>query len=196
MSEYWALNDEGRLYIPNLTPESIAYDLDDRNYGSFYLNSERRIDADAMPNSIQSVSPFPMGVWIMQSDGKLHAGGMPNKIYGQSPYPYGVWYLKSIGIMHAGGMPETLGWEEPYLPTTYRLTETTDKPILETYPNIDLIGAFANATDLVLIKSNDKLRKIGTYSFRNTSLTEVEIPDDCVYEETSFPDGCVVNPDE
>lgn len=164
MSEYWALNEEGRLYIPNLTPESIPYDIYDRCASSWYLNSETgRIDADIIPNAVQSSSPFPMGVWYMQSNGKLHAGGIPDKIYGQSPYSQGVWYLRSIGQLHAGGIPYNI-----------------------------IKDSFLNCNNLKKVKIPNSMTSISKLAFENTILTKVKLPDNCTYYSTSFPSDCEV----
>ena len=192
MSESWALNDEDRLYIPNLTPESIVYDLEDRNYGSFYLNSEERIDADAMPDSIQCSSPFPMGVWTLQSDGTLHAGGMPEKIYGQTPYPYGVWYLKSTGVIHAGGMPDQLEWQIPYGHGIWFVDTDENQLTTIDFNELPTLGAFSNAQNMVATVTSDNLQSIGEESYRNTRLRTIEIPQTCTYYPTSFPDDCEV----
>jgi len=60
-------------------------------------------------------------------------------------------------------------------------------------PQNTYLGAFANATQLRRISIPKSCKKIGRYSFRNTKLTAVTIASDCVYYDTSFPAGCVVN---
>lgn len=60
-------------------------------------------------------------------------------------------------------------------------------------PQNTYLGAFANATQLRRISIPKSCKKIGRYSFRNTKLTSVTIASDCVYYDTSFPAGCVVN---
>lgn len=54
-------------------------------------------------------------------------------------------------------------------------------------------GAFANAHNLRQVSIPKSCKKIGRYAFRNTQLSSVTIASDCVYYNTSFPDGCVVN---
>ena len=165
MSEYWALNSEGRLYIPNLTPETIPYDVQDRNYGTFYLTADERITADALPNMLK----------------------------GSTPYPYGIWYMRNPKQLHAGAMPDPLYWSAPYLPSVWHIDEELERPDFSAPPINDLLGSFANANGLNILAVNRSLQSIGQYSFRNTALEEVTIPSECTYEETSFPDECVVN---
>lgn len=55
-----------------------------------------------------------------------------------------------------------------------------------------LMGAFANAKKLSEVIIPKSCKKIGRYSFRNTSLREVVISRDCEYYPTSFPEGCRV----
>ena len=54
-------------------------------------------------------------------------------------------------------------------------------------------GAFSNAHNLRHVSIPKSCKKIGRYAFRNTQLSSVTIARDCVYYNTSFPDGCVVN---
>lgn len=53
-------------------------------------------------------------------------------------------------------------------------------------------GAFANAKNLQHIRIPPTVKNIGKYSFINTQLKSVTIAKDCVYYDTSFPDGCVI----
>lgn len=55
------------------------------------------------------------------------------------------------------------------------------------------LGAFANAVSLMQISIPRSCKKIGRYAFRNTHLSSVTIARDCVYYNTSFPEGCVVH---
>ena len=106
-------------------------------------------------------------------------------------------------------IPWTMG--DDGIPTNYRFIEPVDKAIAEPYPQgiwrvtdtgiltqelltekIDF-GAFANAHNLRQVSIPKSCKKIGRYAFRNTRLSSVTIASDCVYYNTSFPDGCVVN---
>lgn len=55
------------------------------------------------------------------------------------------------------------------------------------------LGAFANAIQLKNVVIPKSCKRIGHEAFRNTQLTSVTIARDCVYYDTSFPDGCVIN---
>lgn len=161
---YWALNEQGRLYIPNKTPELLAYDEEHRNASSFYLNEDDVITADVIPNSIDWESPYPAGIWYVQEDGKLHCGGMSDRLYWSKPYPYSMWYLnEDLGHLHDSGIPVPI-----------------------------IVDAFRNCTALQRIKINNSVKSIGKLSFENTILTQVKLADDCTYYSTTFPQDCVV----
>ena len=59
-------------------------------------------------------------------------------------------------------------------------------------PDIELVGAFANAVNLVKIVIPKSVKFIGENAFRNTALSSVKISSDCVYSQESFPDGCKI----
>lgn len=59
--------------------------------------------------------------------------------------------------------------------------------------SIDELGAFANAENLVEISIPPSVKKIGRYSFANTSLTSVRIARDCTYYPTTFPQNCTIH---
>lgn len=56
-----------------------------------------------------------------------------------------------------------------------------------------LLGAFANARELKQVSIPKSVKYIGREAFANTKLTSVTIASDCIYYDTSFPKGCVVN---
>lgn len=163
MAESWALNDQYRLYIPSLTPESISYDTSNRNYSSFYLDGTR-INADALPDSINWQTPYPIGVWYLQEDDKLHADSIPNKLSWTKPYPYSMWYIE----------PDFNHLFDSAIP----------------YPPI--IDAFRGCSKLKLIKIADSVQSIGKLSFEDTALTKVKLSDTCTYYSTTFPPDCVI----
>lgn len=66
-------------------------------------------------------------------------------------------------------------------------------PFSPLMPDRPLLGAFANATQLIRVSIPQSVKKIGAEAFRNTQLTSVTIARDCTYHSTSFPDGCIVN---
>lgn len=53
-------------------------------------------------------------------------------------------------------------------------------------------GAFRDS-DISSVVIPKSCKKIHPYAFYNTKLTEVTIARDCEYDETSFPDGCIIN---
>lgn len=161
---YWALNEQGRLYIPDKTPESLSYDYENRNVSSFYLNGEGRITVDIIPNSINWESPYPAGIWYLQENGKLHCGGMPDTLYWSKPYPFSMWYMnEEMGHLHNSGIPVPI-----------------------------IVDAFRNCTNLQRVKISETVKSIGKLSFENTALTEVTLANDCTYYATTFPEGCTV----
>lgn len=60
------------------------------------------------------------------------------------------------------------------------------------YPDCYDLGAFTNATSLVSVSFPSTLVSIGKFSFSNTALTEVTLPEKCTYYSTSFPKNCIV----
>ena len=164
--EYWALNEDGKLYIPGLTPTPIQYDTDNINIGTFYLNSNNKICADALEARLYGIPPFPKGIWYMRNDKKLRAGGIPERLYSSQPGPITAWNV---------------------------VEDEITIPIFNQSP---LLGAFANAEGLNTVLISQGLETIGEFSFRGTALESITLPQGCTYYDTSFPDGCVVNPDE
>ena len=156
---YWALNEQGRLYIPDKTPEAVTYDAEHRNAGSFYINDSGRITADAIPESVDWQPPYPMGVWYIQENKKLHAAGIPDRLYLSKPYPYSMWYFdEDLGHLFDSAIPLNI-----------------------------TVGAFRNCTNLSYVKIPSTVQRIGPHAFENTALTLVQIPQGCTYSETSFP---------
>ena len=43
---YWSLNNDGRLFIEDKTPEYLAYDYENKNLSDWYLNNRDVITAD------------------------------------------------------------------------------------------------------------------------------------------------------
>lgn len=193
MSESWALNEQGRLYIPGLTPESISYDVEHRNYGSFYL-ADTHIDADAIPDPVGWTMPLPLGVWRISTTGKLRMSGCPSALVGSAPYPFGVWFkdIAHNSKLHEGGMPYALLPTPPYPPYMWHTDESQAQITQDCYNSADILGAFANANSLGTTATSQSLQKIGEFSFRNTALESVILPQGCTYYDTSFPDDCEV----
>lgn len=165
MSESWALNEQGRLYIPNLTPSPLAYDTANKNSSAFYLDSEGRITTDIYPEPIGWEFPLPYGTWYVDAEeNRLNESGLPERLYWTKPFPYSVWYIEpDFGHLFNSGIP---------------------------YPIIT--GAFQNCTNLTYVKLPSTLTYIGPHAFENTGLTLVQIPAGCEYSTTSFPPGCEI----
>ena len=61
--------------------------------------------------------------------------------------------------------------------------------LLETY----VPSAFRGYENLTKIKIPESVKYIDHYAFWGTGLTEVTIASDCVYQDSSFPENCVIN---
>lgn len=110
-----------------------------------------------------------VGLWYYDEDGELtNSFFMDIQESAMSqPYPHALWRITE-GVN--GGLPYNgLLTEAPYF------------------------GAFANATDLTVVRIPQSVKKIGRESFRGTQLQSVTIARDCEYYPTSFPDGCEVH---
>lgn len=76
-------------------------------------------------------------------------------------------------------------------PTSWKLDEngTLVTPLLaDAYMNRQ--GAFSGCDTLEEVVIPSTCTSIGMWSFYGTSLTEVELPENCTYYATSFPSGC------
>lgn len=65
-------------------------------------------------------------------------------------------------------------------------------PVYPTPPGTEEEGAFYNAMRLKEVVIPESVKSIGPYAFANTSLKEVTIAQDCIFYETSFPEGCEI----
>ena len=54
-------------------------------------------------------------------------------------------------------------------------------------------SAFRGYRNLTKVKIPESVKYIDYLAFYDTGLTEVTIAQDCVYQDSSFPDGCVIN---
>lgn len=107
-----------------------------------------------------------LGSWYMNYNDRIRNELIPATLSWAKPYPYGKWYRDTDGTLKTRGLPDTL---------------------------IDTQGAFSGVETLTEVYIPETVRRIGRYSFYGTSLTEVELPDECTYYSTSFPPGCIVH---
>ena len=89
----------------------------------------------------------------------------------EKPYPDGIWRIDE----NNGGAPYT-----------HKMMS-----ILYVEPTVTL-GAFEDAASLASVRVPISVKTIGPTAFKGTALQRVKIAADCTYEETSFPEGCVV----
>lgn len=59
--------------------------------------------------------------------------------------------------------------------------------------NIDIPGACKGLSNLTSVTIPQSVKYIDHYAFYQTGLSSVTIANDCVYQSTSFPSGCVIN---
>lgn len=110
---------------------------------------------------------------------------------GTGEFLYPKWIMTADGLTNPDFLPLPTVMAEPFPSQYWRLVDNK----LSTDLTIDggYIGAFANCINLMNVSVPPTVKKIGKYAFYNTQLTSVTIASDCVYYDTSFPDGCVVN---
>ena len=53
-------------------------------------------------------------------------------------------------------------------------------------------GAFAGCSELAYISIPESVKKIGYRAFADTAITRVRIARDCIYDPSSFPEGCEI----
>ena len=65
-------------------------------------------------------------------------------------------------------------------------------PFKSLFEELNPMGACRDAFNLSKVTFPSTLQSIGMYSFANTALTEVTLPENCTYYKTSFPEGCKI----
>lgn len=114
----------------------------------------------------------------------------------EQPYPNIFWYVNQVGndVTHSGETePHSPCFTNPYPYVFWYINQARNDVTHSGELECQILGAFANATQLQRISIPKSVKYIGTEAFRNTQLTSVTIASDCTYFPTSFPDGCVVN---
>ena len=145
--------------------------------------------------------PIPLAAWRIEQGVN---NGLPfNKLTKdipeyQSPPPLAAWRIEqgvNDGFPFNRFMRDTPEYQSPPPPAAWRIEQGVNNgfPFNRLMREHDDLGAFANAHNLRYVSIPKSCKKIGRYAFRHTHLTSVTIASDCVYYDTSFPDGCVVN---
>lgn len=141
---------------------------------SWYLDSNNKLTHDDLPEPIDGVfsEPYPATFWRLDSDSKLTLNSedwspFPEPIYDilTSPYPATMWYLDENNKLKNSLLPAEL---------------------------INDSGAFNKNPNLTEVSIPSTARFIGPYAFNDTGLSVVELPDECGYYATSFPQDCTV----
>ncbi len=83
--------------------------------------------------------------------------------------------------------------DKPYPHALWRIEADNEYPTNKLLIAPELLGAFANATNLQRVSIPKSVKRIGRYAFRNSQLKSVMIAKDCKFYDTSFPDGCKIN---
>lgn len=141
-------------------------------------------------------APFPMSAWhINDETGLINIG--PQPAYFAKPYPDVVWWIDDYTEPTKPNL--TIGksialFKEPLPLGIWHLVDISgiEKNLTVGSTDIRELGSFCYASFLTKVTFPQKIKKIGEYAFRFTSLAEVTIPDDCEYFDTSFPKGCIV----
>ena len=79
----------------------------------------------------------------------------------------------------------------PY-PSSIFITDNNNTPVYYNHNQINL-GACNSCNNLSSVIISQTVKHIGSLAFANTSIAEVTISNDCDYEETSFPNDCIIN---
>lgn len=90
-----------------------------------------------------------------------------------------------------------IGYRKPYQLETWRIDESNGGyPYHMLMPDILYVerkgGAFEDAASLASVRVPISVKTIGPTAFKGTALQRVKIAADCTYDETSFPEDCVI----
>lgn len=106
------------------------------------------------------------------------------------PYPDDIWVLKGNQIKTFGMITLPSSYiTPPYPDDTWVIKDSTLRTagMLENY-----YGGCSPITSLIAVELPSTLKNIGEYAFRNTALSYVKIPKDCIYFDTTFPKDCEI----
>ena len=106
------------------------------------------------------------------------------------------WYMGADGYPTNDQFPElpTVAMTKPYPKALFRIDLQVNNgyPYHELLPKVPLLGAFANANNLIYARIPATVQKLGDQSFTNTLLKQVKISQDCTFDEETFPKGCLI----
>ena len=107
------------------------------------------------------------------------------------PYPTGIFQTDGTRTPYMPLSDDLVPvFTEPY-PTGIMIGRANTIPMFSELGLVDL-GAFLNASGLHSVTIPNTVTHIGKTSFKGTGLTCVDVPSQCVYKTTTFPEGCEV----
>ena len=170
----------------------------------WYLNNNILTNTPMPQTSIDDTfsAPYPSSWWQLSSSSTLYTIMLPEEVTGdvlEPPYPASLWYLDENNLIQNAMLNKynaPTNWSMPYPISLWWYDNTTvDYNRLRELivPEEPIIGAYSQCPNLVSVQIPRSVKKIGRYSFADTSLTQVTIARDCTYFSTSFPSGCQIN---
>lgn len=114
-----------------------------------------------------------------------------------APYGNFLWSVNQVGndiIPPGGGLSyHTPCFTAPFPSLLWYVTSNPNDVTHGGAKDYIEMGAFKGATNLTSIVIPRSVKRIGPEAFAGTGLTSVTIAQDCVYDTTSFPPGCIIN---
>lgn len=130
--------------------------------------------------------PKPSGLFLTNENYPMFESYKPDSVP-ENPKPNGLFItdvnypmFESWKLSNMPGTP---------LPEGVFVTQK-DYPKFITW-ELSTLGAF-NRTPVELVKTSSTLKTVERYSFKDTPLSTVSLPQFCTYYKTSFPEGCDV----
>ena len=161
---------------------------------SWYLNDNDKLTNDNLPEAIvsdlitndDSGSPYygyPALFWTLDSNNIL----TENKPTATPPL------IPQIGAIvdEETGRNDNEMLTPPYPASFWYYDEDKQRLSMLLFPDAPG-GAFTGCTRLAYISIPESVKEIGYRAFAETALTKVRIARDCVYDPTSFPEGCEI----